>query len=260
MGEYRAILRRPMNVLLVGPRGDGEHERMVRSRLSRLAAAAAAGGDAVTLLDPGETPMAVESAAVTVIAAPSHAPSFRRVEAQLVDVPLERALTSLLRHEPPGIVHVDGFGGSTSYLVPWLCDRLGVPAVVVAAPLERVLCHRGTLVDQHRSACTRWDDAERCARCCRAPSDDGLDGFQSALAALCRPLRGLSPFPHRTAFANRLDMIAQGLCAARVVCAADAHALEALVGLGVPERIIRIGIPDGDLTMARELWRVARQA
>lgn len=245
-----------MHILLIGPRGDDGDARSARVDLAGLATAAIAAGERVSWLGTADDLGLPDGAQVERIATASRAPGFRRVEARLTDAPRERALCKALREAPCDLVHVHGFGGAFSYLLPWLADRLGVPVVVLAAPIEPVLCHRGTLVHARGAPCRQWDDALRCARCCRTRSADGLGGAASMLAGLCRPLRGLSPFPHKTAFLNRLDMLAQGLGVARTVVVADAAARDAILGLGVQERVVRCGVPS-DASGWLDLWRAA---
>lgn len=243
-----------MHVLLIGPRGDGEREQTTRRTAAALARGLLAAGERVSWLGPPGEAARLGDPRIEVIEADSRPPAFRSVEAQLVDIPRERALCAALRHEPPDLVLVLGFGGANSYLLPWLADRLGVPPIVVASPIAQVLCHRGSLVDREGAACSEWRDARRCAACCRGRSAVGLGALQAGLATLCRPLRGLSPFPHRTAFLNRLDMIAQGLASARLVLVDDEPARAALIELGVPERLLRVGLPP-DVGAWRELAR-----
>lgn len=245
-----------MHVLLIGPRGDDGDARSARTVLAGLARAAVAAGERVSWLGTADDGGLPADDRIERITTGSRAPRFRRVEAWLTDAPRERALCKTLREAPCDLVHVHGFGGAYSYLLPWLADRLGVPVVVLAAPIEPVLCHRKTMIDARGERCMVWDDALRCARCCRTRSADGLGGAASMAAALCRPLRGLSPFPHRTAFLNRLDMLAQGLGVARTVVVADAAARDAILALGVQERSIRCGVPS-DAGDWLELWRQA---
>lgn len=243
-----------MHLLLIGPRGDGEREQATRRTAAALARGLLAAGERVSWLGPPGEAALLGDPRIGILAAESRPPAFRSVEAQLVDIPRERALGAALRREPPDLVLVFGFGGANSYLLPWLSDRLGVPPIVVASPIAPVLCHRGSLIDREGAACSEWRDAERCADCCRGRSAAGLGALQAGLATLCRPLRGLSPFPHRTAFLNRLDMIAQGLVSARLVLVDDEPACAALIELGVPERLLRVGVPR-DVGAWRELAR-----
>ncbi|MFO1053452.1 MAG: hypothetical protein U1F36_14665 [Planctomycetota bacterium] len=250
-----------MDLLFVGPRGRPGPVAAGAAELATLAQAAARDGHRVRLLQPIARYERLEVKPVsglTVRAIPSRTPPFRAVLAHLSDLPLERALNEELRSDPPHVVHIHGFGGANSYLVPWLADRLGVAAVVYAEPIAAVLCHRGTLVDRDGAACREFDDATRCASCCRAHDATALGGVASVLAACLRPLRGLTPFPNRTAMLNRNDLIVHGLGAARRVCVRDASAVQDLVALGVPHRSILSGMSGDDLAAWSAVWAVAR--
>lgn len=129
-----------MDVVLVSARSGGPSPHPSHRFVAELAADLALHGHAVRWVRPqlrGEPES--EVAGVTAIRAPTRRPSVRRVLARLADLPTERALSAALRASPADVVHVHGFGGAASYLTPWLADRLGVPAVVVADPVEEVL-------------------------------------------------------------------------------------------------------------------------
>ncbi len=253
--------RMAMDLLFVGPRGRSGQVAAGAAELAMLAEAAAREGHRVRLLQPIAPDARLDPKPVpglTARAIPTRTPPFRAVLAHLSDLPLERALNEELRSDPPDVVHVHGFGGASSYLVPWLADRLGVAAVVYAEPLAAVLCHRGTLVDRDGVACREFDDAIRCARCCRAHDPDALGGIASFLAACLRPLRGLTPFPNRTAMLNRNDLIVHGLGAARRVCVREASSVQDLVALGVPHRSILSGVSGDDFPAWCAVWAAAR--
>lgn len=247
-----------MDVLLVGPRGCGEREREQAAAVTALAAALVRGGDRVRLLRPVE-PRAAKRADGEPVEpwtreVPSRTPPFRSVMSGQIDSPLELALSRELRDDPADVVHVQGYGAANSYLLAWFAERLGVPSVVVVDPIEAVLCHRGTLVDREGQPCRQFDDARRCARCCRGADPAALGRTGAALAVLTRPLRGLAPFPSETAMLNRLDTLIHGLAAARLVCVRDPAAATDLIALGLPEKLLHVGIPGPDVALWRAIW------
>jgi hypothetical protein len=180
---------------------------------------------------------------VRFVVRPDRAPPFRDVQGRLSDPELERSLFCQLRDEPVDVAHFCGFGGAMSHLAPWLVDRLGVPAIVVADPVAETLCHRLSLVDATGAPCGRWDDANRCRECASAPTPDGLTRGQAFSSRLLRWLGGLSPYPATVDFLNRLDMVVFGLTAARLVLVADEESRALLERAGVPSGRIAIGIP-----------------
>ena len=124
-----------------------------------------------------------------------------------------------------------------------------------------VICHRGTLVDWTGRPCENWIDPRRCRRCTTTRGADALGAIGSFGAALLRPLRGLSPFPAKADFENRLDMLAHGLSPASRVFVPTPAVLEALATLGVSTRTFRVGPPNADdvaawLSVYREICRV----
>lgn len=249
-----------MDVALISPRSAGTPPHPAHGFVASLSRALVDEGHAVRWLRPvvaGESTVDVDG--VRVIDAPTRRVPFRSVVHRLSDLPTERALSSAFRDAPPDIAHVHGFGGASSYMVPWLAERLGVPVVVVADPIAESLCHRRTLVDEKGHDCGAWTSPERCAACCRAPgTDDGLGRGQALVASLLRPLGGRSPFPSPVDFHNRLDMVAQGLTSARIVCVADEIAAGAAVRLGVSRRTLRVGVPDPDAAEWMSIYRAAR--
>jgi hypothetical protein len=137
-------------------------------------------------------------------------PGFSGVEARLDDPPLEQALSRSVRADLPDVVHVLGYGAGTSTSVPWVADRMGVPCVVTLKGKE-MLCHRGTLVNEHGKSCSEWNRAERCAECCLTPFAGGLGPAAAAFGRLLARLQWISPFPQEMNFQNRLELVTAGL-------------------------------------------------
>jgi len=234
-----------VDVLFVGPRPRRGRDHAGRSRLAVLAATLAQRGQRCLWLYPlrsGETPPAAPEG-VTLVPVATSSPPFRAVDAHLIDVPVEHVFNAALRRGPPGVVHVEGYGGASTYVVTWLAERLGAPVLVVAEPIADVVCHRGTLVDWTGKDCPKWDDAARCARCCRSPNAPGMGPVRAVFAGALRGLGGLSPFPAAVDFENRLDRIVHGLACAGRVLVPDAGWVERLESLGVPRRRLRAGVP-----------------
>lgn len=231
--------------MFVSPRSVSGRSHPARDAVTALSADLARGSDRVRWIAPRAIAEAPVNAVpgVRMVDVVSDAPAFRLVQDRLTDLPTERALSSEIRTGPPDLLHVHGFGGAVSYLLPWLADRLGVPALVVVDPLRESLCHRGSLIDHTGQACRIWNDERRCAACCRVASPGGLGRGAAFLAGLLAPLGAIAPFPTHDDFANRMDMIVQGLGSARLVCVADGMAADALEGLGVPRRVLHVGIP-----------------
>jgi hypothetical protein len=200
----------------------------------------------------GEAPLSIDG--VQTIRIATRRVPFRSVVSRLVDLPTERALSAALREAPPDLLQIHGFGAASSCLGPWIADRLGVPSLVVVDDLAELLCHRRTLIDAAGQGCSVFDEPERCARCCRAASPDGLGAFAALAAALLRPVAGLSPFPARVDFENRLDMLVSGLLAARQVRVRGAAEAAALVAVGVPPRLVVPGLP-ADVAGWEQVWR-----
>jgi hypothetical protein len=219
-----------VDVLLISGRdGGGAHAELVRSlaRDHRVRWLRGDGGADVPL------------EGVDVQRVPGRAPPFRRVLGQLVHPALERALARAIRERFPGVVHVLGFGGAEASATPWVARRLGAPTLVdvVAA---RALCHRGTLVDERAAACGAWEDPARCEACCLTPGSGALRPAAARLGRWLRAFGGLSPFPERVKFANRLEMVFNGLLAADVViCPTEADAA-LLERAGVARRVLRV--------------------
>ncbi len=246
-----------MDVLLVSARSKTRTpEPSVRAVRTLASTLMTAGATRVRWLCPWppDAPPPDVPAGVAIELVRSSAPPFRKVTGQLVDLRTETRLVAALRDDPPDVVHVHGFGGASSYLIAWTADRLGVATVVEATPREAVLCHRGTLVDWTGSPCEVFDDPLRCRRCTTAADRGALGPVGAFLAKLLRPLRGLSPFPSRVEFVNRLDMIAHGLTPVTRVFVASEADTEAMKRIGIPARSV-LGSGHHLPTTPRVGWR-----
>ncbi|MGE0145252.1 MAG: glycosyltransferase family 4 protein [Planctomycetota bacterium] len=247
-----------MKILFVGPRGSDPSTTALQTQLVEMVEAAAARGHRVRLVQPrvgGATMRRPESVSCDFV--DTREPPFRKVAERLVDIPTERTLSARLREDPPEVVHVHGFGGRSSYLSPWLGERLGYPVVIAVVDELALLCHRETLIDAAGAPCEVVDDPARCRRCCRAADRNALGRFGAVLARLTSPLRGIGPYPTVNAFANRLDMVSHGLSTADVVCVRDAGIADRLVRMGVPSRGLRSPIAAPKSTAWDEVWRQA---
>ncbi|MEO6596274.1 MAG: hypothetical protein ABIP94_16115 [Planctomycetota bacterium] len=141
-----------------------------------------------------------------------------RVTAGCDDLELEVALSRSLRTRPAhAVVHL-GVGARGSPNVLWLADRLG-SATLAVVRADEVVCQRGNLVDASGSACSRFDDPERCRFCC-GPSSWSL--------------------PRAVEFQNRIDLLVGGLLVVAAVFVADAAEVEPLVAVGVPRRLLAV--------------------
>ena len=139
-----------------------------------------------------------------------------RVSKCRTDSPVEVLLTRSLRERPAhAVVHL-GVGARGSPNVLWIAGCMGSAPIAVLRAAE-VVCQRGDLVDAAGLACTQFDDADRCQRCCRA---------------------SLWSQPHRTELLSRSDLLVAGLLAAEAVFVASPADVELLVASGVPQRTI----------------------
>ncbi len=240
-----------MDVLLISGRGLGAKAHPSRVQARALVDSLRARGDTVRWLCPVEADEAAVTGSASTAdgarycqAIPSTAPGFRAVQGRLSDLGSELSLTRELRRSPPDLVHQLACGGATSEALSWIAQRLGVPCVM-SLELAETLCHRGTLVDERGRTCDDWDDPLRCRACCSAAGPDSLTAGQALAAKVLRPLGGLSPFPSRTDFQNRVDMLVAALMAADRVWVRDDLAREQLVRTGVPKRsVVVVGEPD----------------
>jgi len=137
-----------------------------------------------------------------------------------VDTVLELALTEHLRRHPRAPVVHAGLGAGGSPNVLWLCDRLGSPVFACARGAE-LACARGDLVDRDGEACRESDDPERCRWCCRTT---------------------WRRRPHVTELQNRTDLIVAGLVVAERVFVERPEDRPLVVGLGVPDRRVDVGM------------------
>ena len=130
------------------------------------------------------------------------------------DLAFEQVLQGSLREQAAAaIVHV-GAGARGSPNLLWLAERMGSAAFAVVRAAE-VVCHRGDLVDRTGAACDHFLDAGRCRDCCAG---------------------SWWRRPPRTAFADRGDLVAGSLLAARAVFVADPAELPPLVEFGLLPR------------------------
>lgn len=235
-----------MRVLLVSTRG-GPQGRAWWERAAEQAALLQSPQCQVTWLQifPPEQVIPDQHPDLEIRRVNSSQPGFTAIEAGLADVPGEFALIRELRHDPPDVVHLFGYGNCGSASMPWVCARLGVPSVV-NLDLRETLCHRGTLIDATGSPCLRWDDPEHCLACCLSPVGEGLTPAQAWRARRLRFLGALSPYPSLAAFQNRADITIGGLAFAQRIIVADGDAARALQDLGVVEKLIQIQAELGD--------------
>jgi hypothetical protein len=236
----RVHSRAPMDVLLVSGSSRTRSAHRTVAWAGELGEALTAAGHRVRWLCPwhavgGGPAIATPVEPIVVARRP---PTFRAVFRHLSHSALEQRFTAELRHTPPDLVHVLAFGGTLPAALPWIAQRLGVPCLV-SVQIEEALCHRGTLVDERGKACDAWDDPVRCARCCTTVWKHGLGPAAAFLARCCRPLGGLSPFPNRLAFVNRLDVVVHSLSCANRVLVEDEAGPALLARAGVPARLVR---------------------
>lgn len=135
------------------------------------------------------------------------------------DAGLESLLAHSLREQPAAAVVHFGAGGRGTPNVAWLAERMGSRALAVVRGAE-VVCHRGDLVDRDGRACQRFDEAERCRRCC------ATSWWQT---------------PSANDFLARGDLLAGSLLACESVFVADAADAATLVAFGLPSKAIVIG-------------------
>ncbi len=228
-----------MDVVLVSGRARGDGLHPSRARAAALARGLAAAGHRVRWLCPVPGPAQRPTAAdgIEVLAVPSRGPSFRAVQPGLTDFATEQALSLELRRRLPDAVHALAYGGASSAQVPWVCERLGVRAVVSLEARE-LLCHRGTLIDETGAACAAWDRPERCAECCAVPFAGGLTPAQARRAAALRWLSAWSPYPQAIDFHNRADVLIGGLTSAAFVLVASDDEREWLARAGVSAPVL----------------------
>ena len=196
------------------------------------------------------------AATVVVPAVRREPPAFRAVNAVLADPHHEHAVAATIRAVAPDVVHVVGCGGGTSIHLAWIARSLGVPCCV-EVEREVLLCHRGDLVHAAGEKCEVYDDAERCAVCCRARTR-GRVGLSAAGVAVARAttwLGDLAPFPTPFAFRNRRDMVAAALSDASTVIVLDDGTRQAVVGVGVPSDKIHLASEVTSLALWRSLAR-----
>ena len=134
-------------------------------------------------------------------------------------LPVELALTARLRAAPAAVVVHVGLGAGGSPNVPWLADRLGAPAFVIARAAE-VACHRADLLPGDDAPCGEAAAGERCLRCC--PRGWRYRGNARALLA-------------------RTDLLAASLLASTALFVPGEAHVAPLVALGVPRRTIVVG-------------------
>ncbi len=239
-----------MDLLYVSPRtAPGDPPSAARERVARLVGLAVAAGHSVRWL----VPTAVEErvlapAGVEVIACPGEVPPAHRVQERLYQVDLEVRLAATVRARVPDVVHVDGYGGVSSYLASWIPARLGARVVAVVDSLEDLLCARRTLRDETGAVCDAWDDPERCQICCSRPCGGGPPDGESPRwrGVLSRATRGLGPLswtPRVGDYANRLDLVIHGLDAASLVLVPGESAKQALQRARLPMRAVVAGYP-----------------
>lgn len=231
-----------MDVLLLSNRGDAAPHWSEAWALA-AARALAAQGAAVRWLraaTPASAAPPPLPAGVEVETVVGTRPPFRRVAGQLDDPPFDAALARLLRPRPSDVVHHFGYGAPGSGLAPWLADRMGSATVATVRAAE-LACHRQTLVDETAAACRRLGEADRCTACCRVPGPAALAPAAARCERLLRWLGGRSPFPHRTAFANRFDLLASGLQACALVLAPTPLDAELLLAAGLARAVKPVG-------------------
>lgn len=122
---------------------------------------------------------------------------------------------SLREQAAATVVHI-GAGARGSPNLVWLADRMGSCAFAVVRATE-VVCHRGDLIDHRGTACTNYLAPDHCRRCCAG---------------------GWWRRPPAVAFANRADLLAGSLLAARTVFVAAAADVGPLVAFGLSERSV----------------------
>lgn len=183
-------------------------------------------------------------------------PGFGAVQGRLADIPTEARMAGAIRDRLPGLVHVLEFGGDSSVNLPWIAERLGVPAVVNVARAP-ALCHRGTLVDETGTACERWLDARRCTECCLTPFPGGLTPAQAWRARLRRRLPLPTPYPSDEKFLSRVELVWTGLQAANLILVPEAEDVAALTSLGLPAARIRVVPRPLDAASLEPLYRAA---
>lgn len=183
-------------------------------------------------------------------------PAFRAVNAVLADAQHEHEVAAAIRAVAPDVVHVVGCGGGTSIHLAWIATSLGVPCCV-EVEREVLLCHRGDLVHAAGEKCEVYDDAARCAACCRArtPGRVGLSAAGVAVARATTWLGDLAPFPTPFAFRNRRDMVAAALSDASAVIVLDDGTRQAVVDVGVPPDKIHLARGVALLGLWRSLAR-----
>lgn len=138
------------------------------------------------------------------------------------DTALELVLTRLLR--PLGadsvVVHVGlGAGGSPNVL--WLADRLGLGTIACLRG-EELVCARGDLRHRSGASCERFDDAERCRRCCAT-------GWHR---------------PHPSELQNRFDLLLGSLLVAEQVFVDSAAGAALLLQAGLPQGVVTVAAAD----------------
>jgi hypothetical protein len=205
--------------LVVSSPGVGPDPHWSHAEAAAIAAALAALGEDVlwyAVLRPGQRlpspPTGCELRASPVRAVPP----LHRVADDSADALFEQLLQRSLREQPAATVLHVGAGARGSPNVGWLADRMGSSAFAVVRAAE-VVCHRGDLVDHRGSACSNFLAPDHCRRCCTG---------------------GWLRRPPAAAFANRADLLAGSLLAARAVFVTSAADVGPLVAFGLPERSV----------------------
>lgn len=252
-----------MDLLYVSPRtAPGDPPSAARARVAGLVELAAAAGHTVRWLVPTAGGERVQApAGVEVIACPGEVPPPHRVQERLYQVDLEVRLAAAVRVRLPDVVHVDGYGGISSYLASWIPARLGARVVAVVDSMGDLLCARRTLRDETGAVCDAWDDPGRCQVCCSRPCGGGPPDGESPRwrGLMSRATRGLGPLswtPRVGDFANRLDLVIHGLDAASLVLVPDESAKQALQRARLPLRAVGVGYPvEADLDAWLTVYR-----
>lgn len=233
-----------MDLILVSGRPSSPEDPAGRQRIAPLAEGLVALGHRVRWIRPLRSGEGESEPidGVQILGVESPVPDFAAISSRLYDVPNERLLVRELREDPPDLVHVDGYGGTSAYLTTWLSERMGIPVTVLADPLAPILCHRGTFLDETGDDCDRFDEPTRCLECCTTPFEGGLTEGESWRARHLAWLGPLAPSPVLANFENRLDMMIHGLDSADRVYVYDDEQAEKLKRCGLPRKVV-VGYP-----------------
>jgi len=244
-----------VDILLLSGRDGGAAPHPSRTAAAVLTRALGQAGHDVRWICPilpGDAPPSGIDGAV-VLPVFSRAAQFAAIERRLTDVPTDCALTEAIRERLPDVVHILSFGGVSTAASVWIADRMGAP-VITSVDGAELLCHRGTLINEHGATCSAWNRPERCVECCMSPGAGGLTAGEAARGRLFSWLGRWSPYPKAISFRNRLDLLVSSLGWAEQIIVRSDRDRELLRQAGLPARPIRVVEAADDLEVLPRLY------